>query len=89
MLEFDWDANNLRHIAEHGITAAEVEYVLENPTLDMAYQDWHQEERYAEAGATASGRILVIVTTWRGLRIRVVTAYDAPTHVVEEYLKTR
>ena len=89
MLEFDWDDANLMHIAEHAVTAAEAEYVLEGPTLDIEYQDWHEEERFAEAGMTALGRILVVITTWRGLRIRVVTAYDAPREVVEEYRRTR
>jgi uncharacterized DUF497 family protein len=89
MLEFDWDDDNLGHIAEHDVTAAEAEHVLENPTLDVEYQDWHEEERFAEVGITALGRVLVVVTTWRELQIRVVTAYDAPADVAEEYLRTR
>jgi uncharacterized protein len=71
MLEFDWDDDNLKHIAEHDVTAAEAEYVLENPTLDIEYQDWHEEERFAEVGAPALGRVLVVITTWRELQIRV------------------
>ena len=47
------------------------------------------EERFAEAGATAKGRILVVVTTWRGLKIRVVTAYDAPKEIEAAYLTSR
>ncbi len=41
--------------------------------------------RYAEVGATLSGRILLIVTTWRGSRISVVTAYDASNPEAEDY----
>jgi len=89
MLEFDWDDHNLKHISEHNVTAREAEQVLEGPTLDIEYQDWHEGERFAEAGVTAMGRVLVVITTWRDLRIRVVTAYDAPKHVVEEYLRVR
>jgi len=89
MLEFDWDEHNLKHIAEHAVSAAEAEDVLEHPTLDIEYQDWHEEERFAEVGITPLGRVLVVITTWRELRIRVVTAYDAPGEVVEEYLRTR
>jgi uncharacterized DUF497 family protein len=48
MLEFDWDEGNIEHIALHGVVPAEVEYVLEHPTLDRGYQDEHDEERYAE-----------------------------------------
>jgi uncharacterized protein len=88
MLEFDWDEDNLAHIAEHNVIAAEVEQALDGVTFDIEYQDWHEdEERFAEVGATAQGRVLMIITTWRGLRIRVVTAYDATNDVAEKYLE--
>jgi uncharacterized DUF497 family protein len=34
------------------------------------------EERYLNLGATAQGRILLVVTTWREDRVRVVTAFE-------------
>ena len=77
VLEFDWDDENRTHIAVHHVTTLEAEYVLEHETADLGYQDWHDEERFAEIGMTAAGRILVIITTWRGIKTRVVTAYDA------------
>lgn len=85
MLEFEWDTGNIEHIALHGVTPAEAEYVLLHPTIDLGYQGWHDEERYAEIGATANGRILVVVTTWRGDRIRVVSAYDASRTDAHKY----
>lgn len=85
MLDFEWDAGNIEHIALHGVSPEEAEYVLQHPTLDMGYQDWHDEERYTEVGATAKGRILVVVTTWRGDRIRVVSAYDASRSEAYDY----
>ena len=90
-MEFDWEEENLQHIALHNVTAAEAEFVLQNPpTLDLGYQDWHdQEERFAEVGATANGRILTIITTWRGIKTRVITAYDAPISVADEYYRQR
>ncbi len=90
MLEFEWDEGNLNHIAEHRVTAVEVEYVLLHPTLPIEYQDWIEgEERYAEAGATRHGRILQVISTVRGHKIRVVTAWDADKDVVREYLESR
>jgi uncharacterized DUF497 family protein len=86
-LIFDWDASNIEHIALHGVSTREAEYVLNHPTLDVGYQDWHDEERYAEVGATARGRMLLVWTTWRGDRIRVVTAFDAPKSDASEYLR--
>ena len=55
--------------------------------MDLEYQDWHDEERYAEVGVTAEGRILLVWTTWRGDRIRVITAFDASKADVSEYLR--
>ena len=89
MLEFDWDEENLQHIARHDVTAAEAESVLNGQTLDLDIQDWHDEERFSEAGETANGRILVVITTWRGSRVRVVTAFDAPRSVSEELRRLR
>lgn len=58
----------MEHIALHGVSPGEAEYVLEHPTLELGYEDRSGEERYAEVGATARGRILVVWTTWRGAR---------------------
>ena len=90
MNDFDWDAENLQHIAGHDVTADEAEYVLTHFTVELEYQDWHAtEERLQEVGVTASGRFLVVLTTLRGMRIRVVTAYNAPSYAVQEYFKNR
>jgi uncharacterized DUF497 family protein len=85
LIEFDWDRANIQHIAKHDITVEEAEFVLNGVTLDVDFQDWFDEERFAEVGVTAQGRYLLVVTTWRGPRLRVVTAYDAPMELVEEY----
>jgi uncharacterized DUF497 family protein len=76
------------HIAKHDLVPEEVEFALAHRTIEVEYQDRHEsEERIAELGTTAHGRILYILTTIRGFAIRVVTAYDAPRHLVKEYLE--
>ena len=85
-MEFDWDEANRQHIAEHGLTPEEVESALDGFTFDIECQDWYDEERFAEVGATARNRYLTIITTWRDDRIRVVTAFDATPALIEEYL---
>ena len=45
------------------------------------------EERVESVGATAGGRILVVVFTWRGEAIRPITAYAAPVRIQKLYLK--
>jgi hypothetical protein len=37
------------------------------------------EERHLNLGATAKGRVLIVVTTWREDRVRVVAAFEPIT----------
>jgi uncharacterized DUF497 family protein len=74
---FDWDAENIRHIARHGITPQEVEEVLKRFPIDLEYQEYDGEERIMQIGVTSTGRLLVIVTTMISGTIRVVTAFPA------------
>jgi len=47
------------------------------------------EERTKALGRTTSGRILVVVFTFRQLAIRPITAYDAPQLLQQLYLEQR
>jgi uncharacterized DUF497 family protein len=78
MLRFDWDKGNIPHIAEHGVSTDEAEEVVSNNPLDIGKQTRDGEERLMQIGATLSGRVLVVITTLRGVKTRVVTAYPAP-----------
>jgi uncharacterized DUF497 family protein len=55
--------------------------------LEPSYEG--NEERLSSAGATNSGRWLVLVTTLRDDKIRVVTAYEAPKHLVAMCLRQK
>lgn len=77
VIDFEWDEENREHIARHGLRVEDVEFALQHRTLDLGLQDWQEEERFSEVGMTASGRVIEVVTTWRGNKVRVVTAYDA------------
>ncbi len=88
-MRFIWDYDNITHIAEHGLSPEEVQYALNGFTMPIEYQDWHGEQRYAEVGMTAAGRVLLIHMTWRDENIRVVTAYDPPKKLIREYLEKR
>jgi len=47
------------------------------------------EERYLNLGATAQGRILLVVTTWREDRVRVVTAFEPIKRLIQFYYQER
>jgi len=75
---FDWDEENLRHIARHGVTSNEAEEALMNNPTDGIEEDHDGEIRFNQIGVTEEQRCLVVITTWRGDKLRVVTAFPAP-----------
>jgi uncharacterized DUF497 family protein len=74
---FEWDEANIGHIAKHGITPQDAEEVVRNQPLTLCVSLRFGELRRNELGATAAGRVLIVVTVARGYRIRVVTAWPA------------
>jgi uncharacterized DUF497 family protein len=74
---FDWDAANIAHIADHGVLPNEAEEVISNNPLDIGHQMRNGEERLMQIGTTAGDRILAVITTLRGKKTRVVTAFPA------------
>ena len=74
---FDWDEANIAHIAEHDVLPSEAEEVVANNPLDIGQQTRNGEARLMQIGATLSDRILVVITTLRGTKTRIVTAFPA------------
>lgn len=77
MHQFEWDDANIGHLAEHGVKPAEAEQVIFNRPIDLASQLRNGEERFPQVGETNRGRVLVVVSTILGKKIRVVTAWPA------------
>jgi len=82
---FDWDENNRNHVSEHGVSPEEAEQVVFNEPLDLELQLRGGEKRTVQVGETDAGRILVLVTTWRKGKIRVVTAFPAKKRLRDFY----
>ena len=89
MLKFEWDRGNLGHIALHGVTLEEAEEAFNSDTLELGFDFIDDEERIDELGSTGKGRILRMVTVFRGDKVRVVTAFDAPRFLKLAYLKEK
>jgi uncharacterized protein len=89
-LEFDWDAGDLGHIVRHDITREEAEQPVNGESLDIELQiaegNNESEERLLQIGEAANGRILQLLTTWRGGKVRVISAWDAPRQLRTYYL---
>jgi uncharacterized protein len=86
MVLFDWDDENRTHIATHSVSCGEAEQVINNEPFDVKFQTLNGEERFVQLGETNAGRILVVVSTWRGVLIRVITAFDAPKAMKRIYI---
>ena len=75
-MEFDWDAQNRKHIERHGISPEEAEEAVLIEPLEAGVQQRQSEERVLCFGRTKSGRLLTILYTERRGKTRIVTAYE-------------
>jgi len=86
--EFDWDFENITHLARHSVTPDEAESVFEGPLLFLEKQSWAGEIRFVDVGMTTNGRILQVITTERGSRTRILTAYDPEKAVCRRFMNS-
>jgi uncharacterized protein len=87
---FEWDDANIAHIAEHDVTPEEVEQVLLDDPLELEFDAGPGgEERWVYLGETDEGRILQVIITLRGERIRVVTAFEPVRRLRMLYLESK
>jgi uncharacterized DUF497 family protein len=60
-VQFDWDSQNLKHIARHRVSPEEAEQTLQNDPLVVQFQEHDVEERVLCLGQTDQGRLLAVV----------------------------
>jgi uncharacterized DUF497 family protein len=85
-VHFDWDEGNLGHLKNHRISPEEPEQVILNRPIDRESYIRNGEERTAQIGETDEGRILIVVSTMRGKKVRVVTAWPAKERLRRYFL---
>lgn len=69
---FDWDDENIEHIALHGVDIVEAEAVLDNRPLVLRTQD----DKYLAYGQSDEGRYLLVVFVRKPALIRVISARE-------------
>jgi len=86
-MEFDWDnGNQLKSLIKHGTTKEESEQVFNNfyiLTLDQVHSS--AEVRFRMLGTTDKGRVLFLIFTARGNKIRIISARSASQSEREKY----
>ncbi|MGH2588526.1 MAG: BrnT family toxin [Dehalococcoidia bacterium] len=88
---FDWDGGNAEKIRDlHDVEPDEVEEALTDPDrISETVYNTATEKRRGILGMTETSRLLFVVYTNRGGRIRVVTAYGASRRQCARYLKRK
>ncbi len=85
---FHWDENNHDHIARHGVSPEEAEQAILDPhAILLEIETRFGEERTEALGITASGQVLLVVSTFVGRAIRPITAYKADARLEKLYFE--
>jgi uncharacterized protein len=87
-ISYQWDPDkaNLNRI-NHGVDFADAVSVLEDDRAITVEDQRYEEERFITIGIDAIGRILVVVYTWRGDEVRLISARKADRSERQQYLE--
>jgi hypothetical protein len=75
-LQFEWDeAKAAANVRKHGVSFEEAISLFGDPNALTIFDVEHSdlEDRFIAIGLSASGRVLVVVYTERGTRIRMIS----------------
>jgi uncharacterized DUF497 family protein len=77
-MDYEWDHEKARaNLDKHGIDFADAVLVLEDTHAVTVSDMRHGGTRFVTVGMDALGRTLVVVFTWRGQNIRIISARRA------------
>jgi uncharacterized DUF497 family protein len=86
---FEWDEDSKAGInfRKHGVRIPEAIPVFDDPYAITITDDRSDpgEQRFVTLGLGAADRLLVVVYTWRGGNIRIISVRPAEAHEREEY----
>jgi uncharacterized protein len=85
-IEYEWDKNKARtNLSKHDVDFADAVGVLEDHEALTFSEEYEDEERFITIGIDSLARILVVVYTWRGERIRIISARKATPRERKQY----
>jgi len=89
LIEFDWDKGNIGKNQKHGVTDKEAEEVFFDEDKVISKDSFHSinEERLILIGKTKEKRLLYLVYTTRGGKVRIISARDINKKEVKFYNK--
>ena len=86
-MAFEWDEVKARsNYRKHGVYFADAVTVFDDDeAITIRDDDSDEEERFVTIGRDAFARLLVVVYTWRGANIRVISARQATRREMKGY----
>ena len=86
-MAYEWDPVKARlNSRKHGIQFADAVTALEDEYgLSMPDPSSDEEQRWITLGRDALGRLLLVVYTWRGDRLRLISARRATSRESRQY----
>lgn len=78
LVEFEWDKGNVDKNKKHGVENKESEEIFLDEERFIFKDRVHsnKEERFRILGKTKEGRVLFLVFTIRGKKVRIISARD-------------
>ena len=71
----EWDPGKARlNLNKHGVSFADAVIALEDDGALTVRDPFSEEERWLTMGLDGLGRVLVVVYTWRGETLRLISA---------------
>jgi len=85
-VEFEWDPRKAAtNFDKHGVDFADAVGALEDELALTMPDPGRAEARFLTMGRDPSGRLLVVAFTWRGERIRIISARAATRRERRQY----
>jgi uncharacterized DUF497 family protein len=87
---FEWDRRKAEiNLKKHAVDFADAVAVFSDDSAITLQDDSTDDERFVSIGIDAFGRVLVVAYTWRGERIRLISARHATRHERRQYGERR
>lgn len=89
-MELEWDAEKRDAVmASRGVDFADAEHVLMDVPTPQATQHRDGEIRHVTIGMGPQGRLLTVIWTERGDKVRIITAWKSNEREQQRYWQDR
>lgn len=86
-MQFEWDERKARaNLAKHGVSFETATKVFDDPFLIETLQVDDFEERWLAVGK-AGGKVLILIYTERGAKLRIISAREATKSEQKAYFR--